>query len=307
MQGASVLAGLWLPESVFGRPPKKEGGEIELVDEPTRGEYATYDALNFGPPAERKVKKLFVFPTEVEADRDYGIDISHYTTEVPWKKLRAAKVSYVYIKSSQSNRGRDGKFVKFWSEAKNSGLPYGAYHFLTAGVGGREQGEYFVKRLAEVGGLRKGHLQPVIDLEWDRLGPQFKLVVIGKNKMGENVYKDYWDDLRNKSDVVATVNDCVSALRSGVKSLEIKPIIYTNRQWWDRHIPSGTTFNGCTIWISDYRVDRYANNSPLAVPGHDYYLWQFTDKGRIQVDGKEYGPFDCNKLVLGGIEKITIA
>ena len=81
--------------------------EILLTDEPPIGYYGTYDLDYFGPPAERNVKKNFVFPRDVESEAAYGIDISHYTNAVPWGALKAAKVNYVYIKSSESRNGRD--------------------------------------------------------------------------------------------------------------------------------------------------------------------------------------------------------
>jgi lysozyme len=209
------------------------------------------------------------------------------------------------MKASQSRNGRDGKFLEFWSAAKASGIPSGAYHFLTAGVPGRDQASYFLARLAEAGGLKTGNLQPVIDLEWDIYGADFKRIVLGHAPSGEISYKDYWDDLQ-KTEIVSTVIDCVSAIRSGAGTPGIKPIIYANRTWWESHIPSRTVFEGCTVWISDYRLQSYKNNSPRSVEGHEYYLWQFTDQAHINIDSKLHGPYDSNKLVFGGIDHITI-
>jgi hypothetical protein len=197
------------------------------MDEPTRGYYGTYDLDNFGPPAQRKVGAHFEFPADVDVESRYGIDVSHYTQEVPWAALHSAKVNYIYMKASQSRNGRDDKFVEFWGAAKTSGLPRGAYHFLTAGVPGRDQALYFLTRLAEVGGLTSGDLQPVIDLEWDIYGPNFKRTVVGQSPTGEVIYKDYWDGLA-KDTAVDTVIDFVSALKSAKGMPTVKPVIYTN-------------------------------------------------------------------------------
>ncbi len=290
-------------------PDAPTAGEVDLVDDPTRGESGIFDVNYFGPPAMRDAKGPFVFPADVESPLAYGIDISHHTAEVPWKDLRSSGVSYVYMKASQSSNGRDARFVEFWKAASVSGVPYGAYHFLTAGVGGREQGAYFAKRLAEVGGLAKGQLQPVVDLEWDTFGPSFKRVVVRQSSLGP-VYKDYWDgdrlDNAQKARIVATVNDCVAELRARVVPLDIKPIIYTNRSWWEDHIPAGTVFPECTVWISDYRDESYKHKSPRSVGGHDYYLWQFTDKATVKVGSKMHGPYDANRLLFGGLNHITI-
>jgi GH25 family lysozyme M1 (1,4-beta-N-acetylmuramidase) len=279
--------------------------EVKLVDEPTRGDYGRYDLDNFGPANQRKVGANFEFPKDVDVDLGYGIDISHYTDEVPWAELASAKVNYIYMKASQSRNGRDDKFVEFWGAAKVSGLPVGAYHFLTAGVPGRDQAQYFLTRLSEVGGLKRGNLQPVIDLEWDFFGPDFKRIILDRTPTGV-VYKDYWDTL-SKPAIVATVNDCVSAIKSGAGMPAVKPVIYTNRSWWEDHVPLGTVFAGCTVWISDYREASYKNNSPRSVKGHEYYLWQFTDKANIRTSSKAYGPYDSNKLLFGGIDHLKIS
>jgi hypothetical protein len=159
--------------------------------------------------------------------------------------------------------------------------------------------------LSEVGGLVVGSLQPVIDLERDTFGANFK-----RTKTGPDPYKDYWDDM-SKTDIVETVNDCVSALRAAAatataSSSAIKPVIYTNRSWWEGRIPRGTVFPNCTVWISDYRQASYANSQPRSVQGHEYHLWQFTDKAHVRVGTSLYGPYDSNKLLFGGIERLKI-
>jgi GH25 family lysozyme M1 (1,4-beta-N-acetylmuramidase) len=304
--GISAISSICIPTTASGQVTADPATEFDLVDEPTRGFYANYDVANFGPPAFRNARRNFVFPNDAEVNLAYGLDVSHHTKEVPWLLLKASKVNYVYIKASQSTTGRDGKFVEFWRAAGTSGLPIGAYHFLTAGVSGRSQAEFFLKRLRETSGLGRGNLQPVIDLEWDVNGPGFKRVVAGTTSSGSKVYKDYWDGVATK-DIIAAVNDFADTIRSGLGSLAIKPVIYTNRSWWEEHIPAGTVFPGCTIWISDYRQQSYQNNSPRSVPGHEYYIWQFTDLGKVVVGNRQYGPFDCNKLIFGEINRITIA
>lgn len=304
--GITAVSSICFPQAVLSQTIGAPLTEFDLVDEPTRGFYANYDVANFGPPLLRNAKRNFSFPKDAEDNLAYGLDVSHHTKEVPWLSLKASKVNYVYIKASQSTAGRDGKFVEFWRAAATSGLPFGAYHFLTAGVSGRDQAEFFLKRLREAGGLAKGNLQPVIDLEWDEFGPAFKRVISGTTPAGTKIYKDYWDDV-TKTAIVATVNEFAETMRTRLGNLSIKPVIYTNRSWWEDHIPAGTVFSGCTIWISDYRQQSYQKKSPRSVSSHEYYLWQFTDLGEVIVANKKYGPFDCNKLIFGEIYKITIA
>ena len=280
--------------------------EIPLTDDPTRGDWARYDADNFGPPASRGAKRDFQFPRNADdLAGGYGIDLSHhYAGDVPWSALAGTKVSYVYAKCSQSDHAFDNRFEEFWKGARSVKMPVGAYHFLTAGVSGKLQAAYFLQRLSMVGGLKAGDLQPVLDLEWDPLGPDFKRVVVGHDKQGKPIYKDYWDEAQNKARIVTAVADFAQTVRAS--SPAIRPIIYTNRSWWNAHVPSGTIFEGCSVWISDYRNASFQQGTPLSVNQHKYYLWQFTDGGTVKVGIKTYGPFDSNKLVNGGMEHICI-
>ncbi len=312
--GGTVLVNAYLPSVRAQTEPNSPASasntglsaEVALNDEPDRGYYANYDVNNFGPPQARDAKRSFMFPKDVESRGAlaYGIDVSHHCSEVPWPILKAHGVNYVYIKASQSRNAHDPRFEEFWAAAPTSGIPWGAYHFLTAGVSGKDQGEYFVKRLGQVGGLTKNLLQPVIDLEWDIYGPDFKRVVISTKPSGP-VYKDYWETVSSQS-IVDTVNSCVDLIRAAYPTLDIRPIIYTNASWWGDRIPVGTTFPHCTVWISDYRKASYAKKSPNSVSGHAYYLWQFTDGAMIDTGSKQFGPFDANKLVFGGINHILI-
>lgn len=292
-------AGACVYVNTFARVNTDTTKEVDLIDEPSRGHYGTFDVDNFGPSMIRVMHKDFVFSRDVDVDCGYGIDVSHYTENVPWADWKGFKVNYVDVKASQSINGRGGKFTTFWRDAATCRVPYEAYHCLTAGVSGRDQGNYFLKRLDEVGGLKKNQLQPVIDLERDEWGSDFKRVATGRTPQGETIFNDYWDSVP-KSSVVETVNECMDTIRSGVGALAIHPIIYTNRSWWQLHVASKTKFD-CSVWISDCRKESYINNAPRLVTAHDYYLWQFTDRAHIKSGAISYGRYDCNKLIAAGL------
>ena len=274
-------------------------GEIVLTDDATLGELGEYDASFLGPPASRAPRGPFMFPADAESDTAYGIDISHWTKEVPWSGLKGARVNYVYIKSSQGARARDAMFETHWIAARQHGVPRGGYHWLTPGVSGERQGRYFASRLLAAG-LAKGDMQPVIDLEWDFLGKDFK-----RTPLRGGAFKDYWAD-HSAAAIVAEVNACIAAVKGGFPGLNVRPVIYTNRSWWDARLTPTTRFDA-PVWLADYRLKSYQQGAPRLIVGHDYNLWQFTEKGAITVAGKRYGPFDCNKIIKGDLGKITIA
>jgi lysozyme len=245
--------------------------EIELVNDAPLGEMGEYDANFLGPAADKAPRGPFIFPSDADSDNAYGIDISHWTKEVPWSELKDLKINYVYIKASQSSRAKDGMFETHWKAAKQHGVPRGAYHWLTPGVSGKDQGEYFVSRMKSGGGLEKADLQPVIDLEWDYLGKSFKRVPLGNGRD-----KDYWSDF-SSGEIVAAVNDCILAVKDGFPSLAVRPIIYTNRSWWDERLAPNVRF-AAPVWLADYRQKSYAQHIPRLIVGHEYNLWQFTEK-----------------------------
>jgi GH25 family lysozyme M1 (1,4-beta-N-acetylmuramidase) len=283
--------------------------EVDLVDDAPLGEMGNFDSNFYGPPETRAVREVFKFPVDAESASAYGIDISHHSKEVPWDGMKTAKVNYVYIKAGQGARNRDPMFETHWAAAERIGMPCGAYHFLSAGVPGKDQGDYFLKRIRDVGGLKSGrHLQPVIDLEWDFLGGAFKRTVLKtmvQNGKSVAIYKDYWSDY-SSDEIARQMNDCLAVVREGLAPLGVKPIIYTNRSWWETRLKPGVRFADCTIWTSDYRRASYSDGVPRSVAGHTYHLWQFTERGKITVAGKDYGPFDCNKLVKGSLENLRI-
>jgi lysozyme len=299
LAGAAVLVPLNAPASAHGAQ------EVTLTDDDSRAELGELDLRLSGVVNPRRATQAFIFPRDADDARPYGIDLSHHNGSVPWAALRDARVAYVYIKASQGVRGRDGRFTEFWRSATMTGLPLGAYHFLTAGLSGEDQADYYLKRLAEVGGLKKGCLQPVVDLEWDTLGPDFRREVAGHAADGKPLYKDYWATLPKSQ-----VTDCVQAFLDRVTQvltpLAITPRIYTNRTWWHAKLGDSVRFRGCEIWISDYRKASYAAQQPQSVAGHEYDLWQFTESGRVKVGSEFVGPIDCNVLTKGSVAGITI-
>ncbi len=259
--------------------------EQDLVDDDSLGTLGAFDVNNFGPPGTRAVKKNFVFPTDVDATGVFGADLSHHNGVVDWAALRDAGAKYVYTKSSQSDRARDKTFETNWAGLRGVNLPVGGYHFLTAGVPGGDQARYFAKRLKAVG-LRSGDLQPVVDLEWDFLGKEFK-----ESKT------DYWKAM-TAADIVTLVNDSIATLKQELLPLAVTPIVYTNLSWWDANI-RGAVFPNTAIWISDYRQKSYENKLPRTVPRHETVLWQFTESGSSARGGGHSAlkKLDCNRTI----------
>jgi lysozyme len=281
-------------------------GEIDLTNDDTRGMLGELDLRLSGVVNVRAAMQAFVFPTNADDGKPYGIDVSHHNDTFPWKSLNNTKVSYAYVKASQGIRGRDDRFEDNWRGASQvANIPVGAYHFLTAGLSGKDQAEYFLNRLKAVGGLKKGCLQPVVDLEWDTLGPNFKKVVIGRTRDGKPIYKDYWEDIPSE-EIADNVQSFIDIVTASFGDLKVVPRIYTNRSWWLPRVGNKVRFRNCKIWISDYRKTSYNSQQPLSVPGHEYDLWQFTETGKIRINGKDGPQVDCNKYLEDSLSGLLI-
>ncbi|WP_143318327.1 glycoside hydrolase family 25 protein [Clostridium sp. HBUAS56017] len=101
----------------------------------------------------------------------FGIDINEYSQNVNFTTL-ATRIDFLYLRSSGSGTGRfrvDKKFLEFARQARNFGIPVGAYHFgipsydlNTADL----QCDDFIDILQRGFGTRDyGDLFPVLDIE----------------------------------------------------------------------------------------------------------------------------------------------
>lgn len=101
----------------------------------------------------------------------FGIDINEYTQGVDFALL-ATKIDFLYLRSSGSGSGRfrvDKKFLEFAKEARNYGIPVGAYHFGVPSYDlntADSQCDDFIGILEDgFGDKDYGDLFPVLDVE----------------------------------------------------------------------------------------------------------------------------------------------
>lgn len=92
-----------------------------------------------------------------------GIDVSNHQGAIDWERVRAAGISFAYVKASEGRTFTDPDFAAFASGARRAGLRVGAYHYFTLCSPGGAQAERFI---AASGGPVPGDLPPVVDLEF---------------------------------------------------------------------------------------------------------------------------------------------
>jgi len=91
-----------------------------------------------------------------------GIDVSHHQGPIDWAAVRAAGVTFAFIKSSEGKDHVDSEFHRNWSAAREAGVSRGAYHFFTFCSPGAAQAGHFAATV----GAELGELPLVADVEF---------------------------------------------------------------------------------------------------------------------------------------------
>lgn len=175
-----------------------------------------------------------------------GIDVSHWQGEVDWPKVKAAGLSFAFIKATQGTAWVDPKFRGNAAGAYKAGLLIGPYHFLdaTSPEAAAKQAQHFVRTLQGVG--TPFVLPPVMDYENNPAG------------------------LRR-----AQINQIAKSFLSEVERLTgIRPIIYTGNAFAQQF---DETLQSYPLWVA-----RYSLTAPYDVPAwKKWEFWQHSDSGRI--------------------------
>ncbi len=178
-----------------------------------------------------------------------GIDVSRYAGDVDWPAVKAAGVSFAYLKTTEGGDHTDPMFAQYWQQAAAAGLYRGAYHFMYWCRPADEQALFFMVNVPN----DPGQLPPVLDLEWNQAS---------KTCPGEH------SDAKVLP-MIGTLLDAMEA-RTGKR-----PIIYTDVSFY-RDVLRGSAFANYPLWLRST-----AAHPKDSYPGQPYVLWQFTSTGRV--------------------------
>lgn len=185
----------------------------------------------------------------------HGIDVSKYQNVVNWKEVKSMedkgiKIGFVFIKATEGTSIVDDQFRRNWVKAQEQNITKGAYHFFIATRSAKKQADNFI----QIVNLKPGDMPPVLDVE--------KGLGVSVNEMQKNV-KMWLDEVE--------------------KNYGVKPVIYTNIDFYERYFQTG--FDEYPLWIAHYlepqkpRIER------------NWIFWQHSEKGRV--DGIN-APVDFN-------------
>ena len=81
----------------------------------------------------------------------FGIDVSNNNGSIDWNKVKTSNVEIALIKATESNWFKDKYLKANYNGAKANGIKVGIYHFFRCDRNAREQAEFFVNYIKEVG------------------------------------------------------------------------------------------------------------------------------------------------------------
>ena len=208
---------------------------------------------------------VFIYPPhvfypgfQIEIPNGYeihGIDVSRYQSTVNWKEVKSmeekgVKIGFVFIKATEGTSIVDEQFRRNWLQADAQNIPKGAYHFFIATRSAKKQAQNFI----QIVNLKEGDLPPVLDVE--------KSLGVSVSQMQKGV-KEWLDEVE--------------------KHYGVKPILYTNIDFYDHYFQTG--FDDYPLWIAHYLQPEKPRIESK------WTFWQHSEKGRV--DGIK-APVDFN-------------
>ena len=203
-----------------------------------------------------------------KAASEEGIDISSYTGEIDWKKVKAAGVDFAMVRLGGRGYGAEGgmytddKALSNIEGARKEGIKVGAYFYSQAisNAEAEEEADYCKQILGDT------KLDFPLAFDWE-------------------IVKD--DNARTDSVSSTQATECAVAFCEKAKSFGYTPMVYSpSRELYFKYDLSR---------LKDYDI-WYVEYSDLPVFYYQFSMWQYSENG--SVDGSE-GRVDLNICFTG--------
>lgn len=182
-----------------------------------------------------------------------GVDVSSYQGDIDWDVLSKQGISFAFIKATEGSTFVDKYFDSNFSNAIQTSLRIGAYHFFSFDSPGETQADNFISTVPRV----EGCLPPVVDFEL------------------------YADKAKNLPEAEATRVQLNDLLRKMENHYGKKPIIYATEETYSLYLAG--YYEGHDIWI------RNVFTKPKPLVNQTWTFWQYTNRERLDgYNGVEY-------------------
>ncbi len=177
----------------------------------------------------------------------HGLDVARFQNDINWRQVRAAGISFAFIKATEGGDLLDPKFKENWRKSGRAGLPRGAYHFYYFCTPPEIQARWFIRNVPR----QRGALPPVLDLEWNPFSP-----TCTKRPSGREV--------RRQAGVFLDMLE---------RHYGQRPIIYTTIEFYRD--------TGIGRMNEEFWLRSTAKTLDKTYPGQGWRFWQYTGTGRV--------------------------
>ena len=188
-------------------------------------------------------------PVDVSAYDIQGIDVSKYQGDIDWGAAKAGGVRFAWIKATEGADHTDEKFVKNWQDAKEAGLPRGAYHFAFWCRSPAEQMRWFEQNVP----VEKDALPPVLDVELTPTSKTCKRLL----------YRD--EILREMREMLELME----------RHYGKRPVIYTTVDFHEGILHSNA-LSEYPIWVRSTKYQPHVKYG-----SRSWHFWQYQSDGRV--------------------------
>jgi lysozyme len=186
-----------------------------------------------------------------------GIDVSVYQGTIDWTQVKAAGITFAFIRISDGLPPIDTKFHQNWAGARAAGVIRGVYQFYRSDEDAIAQADLL---LDTMGTLEPGDLPPVADVEsTDGMTPE---------------------------QIAAHLRTWIDRVQAGTGR---RPIIYSGPSFWTTKVGGTSAFADIPLWLANW-----TSGCPDVPTGFTTWtFWQNSSTGRV--DGIS-GAVDLDKF-----------
>jgi lysozyme len=176
-----------------------------------------------------------------------GVDVSKWQGTIDFAKIKAAGMSYVFVKATEGITGVDPDYARNIAAARAAGLVAGSYHFYETNDDPSAQFGNF-RQHADV---KPGDLPPVVDIE----------------VLAQGSRPDWAGDLK-------------SFLAQMEQAYGARPILYSGVSFANEYLAG---FGDYPLWVAEYTS---ASTPKVPTGWTTWTFWQYSQSGSVAgVDG----------------------